>query len=74
MNGEHENRVLGRILAVEETMNVSGAKPTLPRHDNITDPCYDSVPNGTECARTPTTSGAMSGANISAILNHTSST
>lgn len=30
------NRVLGRILAVEETMEVSGAKPTTPCRDMIT--------------------------------------
>ncbi len=73
MNGKHENRVLGRVLAVEEVMHVSGARPTLPRYDNITDICYDSSPYR-ECVRTPTTSGALSGANISAILNHTNDT
>ena len=37
MHKEH-TRVLGRTLAVEEMKDVSGAKPTLPRFDQITDP------------------------------------
>lgn len=70
----NNNRVLGRILAVEEIMNVSGAKQTLPLHDNITDLCRDTNPYNTECVRNPTTSGALSGLNISTILNHTNET
>jgi hypothetical protein len=33
---KNTNRVLGRILAVEETMTVSGAKETTPCRDKIT--------------------------------------
>jgi hypothetical protein len=49
------NRVLGRILAVEETMSVSGARPTSPSADNGTFPpkdtgyVYDIIPvDGTD--------------------------
>ena len=73
MNGKHENRVLGRVLAVEETTNVSGARQTVPSRDLITNLCYDSSPYA-ECARSPTTSGALSGTNISTILTHTNGT
>ncbi len=34
MNNEN-TRVLGRVLAVEETHDVSGARPTSPLADNI---------------------------------------
>lgn len=43
MNGTLDNRVLGRVLAVEEIAHVSGAKPTLPCYDNITAPSLDST-------------------------------
>jgi hypothetical protein len=50
MNNEN-NRVLGRVLAVEETAAVSGAKPTSPARDNLTFPpvdtgyVYDIIPD-----------------------------
>ena len=50
MNNEN-NRVLGRVLAVEETIAVSGAKPTSPERDNLTFPpvdtgyVYDIIPD-----------------------------
>lgn len=44
MNGTLENRVLGRVLAVEETTAVSGAKPTSPCRDNITAPWLGDSP------------------------------
>ncbi len=49
MNNKNQ-RVLGRILAVEETVAVSGARPTSPAADNGTFPpsdtgyAYDIIP------------------------------
>ncbi len=49
MNNE-KNRVLGRVLAVEEIHAVSGARPTSPSADNGTFPpkdtgyVYDIIP------------------------------
>ena len=49
MNNEN-TRVLGRVLAVEETNAVSGARPTSPSADNGTFPpkdtgyVYDIIP------------------------------
>ncbi|MCC7248338.1 MAG: hypothetical protein IT473_06925 [Lysobacter sp.] len=37
------NRVLGRILAVEEVLDVCGAKPTHPLVDNMTTVESDSI-------------------------------
>lgn len=65
MNGKHETRVLGRVLAVEETAHVSGAKPTLPVQDHSS-PCLESG-----CIRD---SGAIADNNISTIPVHTSGT
>jgi hypothetical protein len=73
MNGKHENRVLGRVLAVEETTNVSGAKQTVPQSDYLSLPCRDTSPFS-ECGGTPTASGALVGSNISTILTQISST
>ncbi len=42
MNNEN-NRVLGRVLAVEEVLNVSGARPTHPLVDNMTTVESDSI-------------------------------
>ena len=73
MNGKHENRVLGRVLAVEGIVRVSGARPTSPSHDNITRVCADTSPTESECGvRTPTTNGVLAGSSISTILTHTS--
>ena len=74
MNGKHENRVLGRVLAVEETMAVTGAKPTTPCRDNITSLTFDTSPSSEYCRATPTASGTSASANISAILTHTNGT
>lgn len=35
-NDKDSSRVLGRVLAVEEIKDVSGAKPTSPYRDQIT--------------------------------------
>lgn len=67
----NNNRVLGRVLAVEETMNISGARPTSPSHDNITKYCLDSSPEG-ECVRTPATNQTTFGSNIITTPIHTS--
>ncbi len=37
----NNDRVLGRILAIEEIHDVSGAKPTSPSRDNLTFPPTD---------------------------------
>lgn len=37
MNDSNHNRVLGRVLAVEETSAVAGAKPTSVRADTLID-------------------------------------
>ncbi len=47
-----EHRVLGRILAVEETREVSGAAPTKPCWDQITVPTLDTAPVGADCNQT----------------------
>jgi hypothetical protein len=47
-----EQRVLGRILAVEETREVSGAAPTKPCWDQITVPSLDTAPVGADCNQT----------------------
>lgn len=45
-----EQRVLGRILAVEEIHSVSGAAPTTPCRDQITDPnAGDTAPISADC-------------------------
>ena len=50
----NENRVLGRVLAVEETKAVSGARPTSPTRDNLSFPpsdtgyAYDIIPDDTQ--------------------------
>ncbi len=54
MNGTLENRVLGRVLAVEETTAVSGARPTSPCRDTITAP----VPGDLSCVRVESERGA----------------
>lgn len=47
-----EQRVLGRILAVEETHSVSGAAPTTPCRDQITAVTLDTAPIGSDCGQT----------------------
>lgn len=51
-----EQRVLGRILAVEETHSVSGAAPTTPCRDQITVPggsgAGDTSPINSDCGQT----------------------
>lgn len=74
MNGKHENRVLGRVLAVEETMNVSGARPTTPCRDNITSLTFDTSPSSEYCRATPAANGTSAGINISTIVTHTNGT
>lgn len=53
MNNE-KNRVLGRILAVEETASVSGAAPTTPCRDQITSATSDTSLN-MDCGTTSRT-------------------
>jgi hypothetical protein len=67
-------RVLGRILAVEETMAVSGAKPTTPCRDNITSLISDTSPSSEYCKATPVANGTSVGTNISMTLTHTNGT
>lgn len=73
MNGKHENRVLGRVLAVEETMNVSGARPTLPLYDTLSQPCCDTTAS-VDCGGPLAANGALAGSNTSTILTHISGT
>ncbi len=63
----NNKRMLGHILVVEELHSVSGAKATLPTHDNITRYCLDSSRHA-ECVRTP------AGNNTSTILNQINGT
>ena len=71
MNGKHENRVLGRVLAVEEAMNVSGARPTLPLYD-LSSACLETS-TVSECGRTPAANGALaSSSNTGTILTQIS--
>lgn len=67
MNGKHENRVLGRVLAVEEAMNVSGARPTLPLYDNLTKPSFDTLSNA-ECGRALAANGASINSSTGTVL------
>ena len=69
MDGKHETRVLGRVLAVEETTHVSGAKPTLPVQDQSA-PCIESI----VCGGSPADSGTVADNSISMIPAHTSGT
>lgn len=69
-----DKRVLGRLLAVEETMNVSGARPTSPSHDNITKQCLDTSTTSECGVRAPAASSALAGTNVSPNMNHTSGT
>ena len=56
---KNTDRVLGRILAVEETHAVSGARPTSPSADNGSFPptdtgyVYDVIPVDAQEAATP---------------------
>ncbi len=55
----NKNRVLGRVLAVEETLAVSGAKATAPCRDIITAPwAGDTKPND-DCTQTQVDSGTV---------------
>lgn len=63
MNGMLENRVLGRVLAVEETVAVSGAKPTSPCRDNITAPWLGDTP----CLR-PEAGQSASAINVTGVM------
>lgn len=74
MNGKHETRVLGRVLAVEETTHVSGAKPTLPLYDNITSLRYDTSPNSEYGIRTVATPEIPTGNDTIALPTHASGT
>ena len=59
MNGKHENRVLGRVLAVEEILTVSGAKASAPCRDIVTAPwAGDTRPDG-DCTQTQVDSGTV---------------
>lgn len=73
MNGKHENRVLGRVLAVEETMTVSGAKQTVPLYDYLSQPCRDTSPTA-ECIRAPAANGVSVSSSTGTILNQFSGT
>lgn len=44
MNNDNDTRVLGRVLAVEETQAVAGAKPTSVLADHMTSKENDSNP------------------------------
>lgn len=52
-----DNRVLGRVLAVEEIAHVSGAKPTSPCHDNITAPSPTETSLKADCVRSESERG-----------------
>lgn len=73
MNGKHETRVLGRVLAVEETTQVSGAKPTIPLYDN-SDPRHEISYNSEYGIRTVATNGVPASNNPNAAPIHVSGT
>lgn len=53
MNGKHEKRVLGRVLAVEETTAVSGARPLTTFPPSDTGYVYDIIPVDAQDASMP---------------------
>ena len=55
----NNNRVLGRILAIEEIMSVTGAKPTTPCYDNITAPLPSETSTSLDCSQTRADSGTV---------------
>lgn len=55
----NNNRVLGRILAVEEIMSVTGAKPTAPCYDNITALVPSETSTSLDCSQTRADSGTV---------------
>jgi hypothetical protein len=72
MKGKHENRVLGRVLAVEEIMVVTGAKTTAPCRDLVTAPwAGDTNPNN-DCTQTQVDSGTQADNGTSPILDQIS--
>ncbi len=54
-----QNRILGRILAVEEIISVTGAKPTSPCWDQITTVQADTSMR-LDCTQTQADSGTLS--------------
>ncbi|MEQ1513935.1 MAG: hypothetical protein ABL934_14805 [Lysobacteraceae bacterium] len=71
MNGKHENRVLGRVLAVEEIATVAGAKPTSPCWDHITTVQADTSIS-VDCTQTQADSGTLADNGTSVIFDQIS--
>ena len=55
----NKNRVLGRVLAVEEIVSVTGAKPTAPCYDHITAPLPSETSTSLDCSQTRADSGTV---------------